>query len=60
MEKEVFERMLNEFNELSERISKCRAFLLDEEKNEHNPPHLHAIYGEFMGMFYSSLKFYPR
>ena len=34
MEKEVFERMLNEFNELSERISKCRAFLLDEEKSK--------------------------
>ena len=34
MEKEVFERMLNEFNELSERISKCRAFLLNEEKSK--------------------------
>lgn len=34
MEKEVFERMLNEFNELDERINKCREFLLDEEKSK--------------------------
>ena len=34
MEKEVFERMLNEFNELNERVNKCRAFLLDEEKTK--------------------------
>ena len=34
MEKEVFERMLNEFNELNERTNKCRAFLLDEEKSK--------------------------
>ena len=32
MEKEVFERMLSEFNELNERVTKCREFLLDEEK----------------------------
>ena len=32
MEKEVFERMLSEFNELNERVNKCREFLLDEEK----------------------------
>ena len=34
MEKEVFERMLNEFNELNERVNKCRDFLLDEEKSK--------------------------
>lgn len=34
MEKEVFERMLSEFNELNDRIIKCRAFLLDEEKSK--------------------------
>ena len=34
MEKEVFERMLSEFNELSERVTKCRGFLLDEEKSK--------------------------
>ena len=34
MEKEVFERMLSEFNELNERVTKCREFLLDEEKSE--------------------------
>lgn len=34
MEKEVFERMLNEFNELNERVTKCREFLLDEEKSK--------------------------
>ena len=32
MEKEVFERMLAEFNDLNERVTKCRGFLLDEEK----------------------------
>ena len=34
MEKEVFERLLNEFDELNERVSKCREFLLDEEKSK--------------------------
>lgn len=34
MEKEVFERMLSEFNELSERVTNCREFLLDEEKSK--------------------------
>lgn len=34
MEQEVFERMLNEFNELNERITNCREFLLDEEKSK--------------------------
>lgn len=34
MEKEVFERMLTEFNELNERTNKCREFLLDEEKSK--------------------------
>ena len=34
MEKEVFERMLSEFNELNERVTKCREFLLDEEKSK--------------------------
>ena len=34
MEKEVFERMLSEFNELNERVTNCREFLLDEEKSE--------------------------
>lgn len=34
MEKEVFERMLLEFNELSERVTNCREFLLDEEKSK--------------------------
>ena len=32
MEKEVFERMLTEFNEVNERATKLRAFLMDEEK----------------------------
>ena len=32
MEKEVFERMLSEFNEMNERVIDCRGFLLDEEK----------------------------
>ena len=34
MEKEVFERMVSEFNELNERVTKCREFLLDEEKSK--------------------------
>ena len=34
MEKEVFERLLNEFNELNEKVTKCREFLLDEEKSK--------------------------
>ena len=34
MEKEVFERMILEFEELNERVTKCRGFLLDEEKSE--------------------------
>ena len=34
MEKEIFERMLNEFNELNEKVTKCREFLLDEEKSK--------------------------
>ena len=34
MEKEVFERMLSEFNELNERVTNCREFLLDEEKSK--------------------------
>jgi hypothetical protein len=34
MEKEVFERMLTEFNELNERVTNCREFLLDEEKSK--------------------------
>lgn len=32
MEKEVFERMIVEFNEMNERVISCREFLLDEEK----------------------------
>lgn len=32
MEKEVFERLLVEFNEVNERVTKYRAFLMDEEK----------------------------
>ena len=32
MNKEVFERMLKEFQELSERTNKCREYILDEEK----------------------------
>ena len=32
MNKEVFERMLKEFQELNERTNKCRDFILDEEK----------------------------
>ena len=34
MEKEVFERMLSEFNEVNERVTDCREFLLDEEKSK--------------------------
>jgi hypothetical protein len=34
MEKEVFERMLLEFEELNEKVTKCREFLLNEEKSE--------------------------
>ena len=34
MEKEVFERMLVEFNELNEKVTKARNFLLDEEKSK--------------------------
>ena len=34
MEKEVFERLLSEFNEMNERVTKCREFLLDEEKSK--------------------------
>ena len=34
MEKEVFERMLSEFNELNGRVTDCREFLLDEEKSK--------------------------
>lgn len=33
MEKEVFDRLLVEFNELNDRTAKCRGFLLDEEKS---------------------------
>lgn len=36
MEKETFERMLTEFNELNEKTTKCRNFLL-EESNSENP-----------------------
>ena len=32
MEKEVFERMLSEYNELNERVNNCRVFLVNEEK----------------------------
>ena len=32
MEKEVFERMLVEFNDLNEKVAKNRNFLIDEEK----------------------------
>lgn len=34
MEKEVFDRMISEFNELNERVTKSREFLLDEEKSK--------------------------
>jgi len=34
MEKEVFERMLSEFEGLNERVNKCREFLLNEEKSK--------------------------
>lgn len=33
MEQAVFERMLAEFNELNNRVVKCREFLLDEERS---------------------------
>jgi hypothetical protein len=32
MEQEIFNRLLIEFNDLNEKIIKCREFLLDEEK----------------------------
>ena len=32
MEKEVFERLISEFNELNNRATKLRDFILDEEK----------------------------
>ena len=32
MEKEVFERLLEEFSEVNERASKLKDFILDEEK----------------------------
>ena len=32
MKKEVFERLITEFNEINERVAKLRTFLLDEEK----------------------------
>lgn len=34
MEKEVFERLLGEFNDLNEKVTKCRTFLMDEEKSK--------------------------
>lgn len=34
MEKEVFERLIIELNELNEKVNKCREFLLDEEKSK--------------------------
>lgn len=34
MEKEVFERMLSEFNEVNERVVKLRDFILDKDKFE--------------------------
>ena len=34
MEKEVFKRMLSEFEGLNERVNKCREFLLNEEKSK--------------------------
>lgn len=34
MEKEVFERMLSEFEGLNEKVTKCREFLLNEEKSK--------------------------
>ena len=33
MEKEIFERMLVEFEELNKKANDCREFLLDEEKS---------------------------
>ena len=38
MEKEVFERMVLEFNELIKRVEACREFLLDEEKSSKLDP----------------------
>ena len=34
MEKEVFERMLSEFEELNKKVTNCRNFLLNEEKSK--------------------------
>ena len=34
MEKEVFERMLSEFEGLNEKVTNARNFLLDEEKSK--------------------------
>ena len=34
MEKEVFERMVVEFNDLNEKVTNCRNFLLDEERSK--------------------------
>lgn len=34
MEKEVFERMVDEFKTLSDRVTTCRDFILDKEKFE--------------------------
>lgn len=33
MEQSVLERLLVEFNELNDKVSKCREFLLDESKS---------------------------
>lgn len=33
MEQSVLERLLVEFNELNDRVSKCREFLLDESRS---------------------------
>lgn len=38
MEKEVFERMVAEFNEMLERVNNYREFLLDEEKSKSLDP----------------------
>lgn len=32
MRAEIFERLINEFTELKDRIEKCRNFIIDEEK----------------------------
>ncbi len=34
MEKETFERMVTEFQELSDKVTKCRTFILDKDKFE--------------------------